>query len=202
MITLAEGLLLGFGYVIPIGAQNLYVVHSSINNNFKNALRISSLVIFMDISLAMACFFGAGLVFSSHLYVAKVIQGLGGIYLLKLAIDLFKSKVNLDISNNKFDGQTGALKSAFVLTWLNPQALIDGSLLLGSIRSNLTSSTSILFIIGVCAASITWFYGITIFLNIFKSKLRTNGLKTLNICCGLVLAWFGLKLIANSLNLL
>jgi L-lysine exporter family protein LysE/ArgO len=202
MITLAEGLLLGFGYVMPIGAQNLYVVHSSINNNFKNALRVSSLVIFMDISLAMACFFGAGLIFSSHLYVAKVIQGLGGIYLLKLASDLFKAKIYLDIKTNGIASQKGALKSAFVLTWLNPQALFDGSLLLGGIRSNLTSSNSVLFILGVCTASITWFYGITIFLNIFKSRLKPNGIKVLNIFCGLVLAWFGIKLIANSLNLL
>lgn len=45
--------------------------------------------------------------------------------------------------------------TCFMVTWANPQAIIDGSLLIGGLRAAMTVSESGMFIMGVCTASAT-----------------------------------------------
>ena len=127
MISLIEGLFLGFAYVMPIGAQNLFVIQSALNNNTKDSFKISSYVVIMDISLALACFFGIGFLVKSFPLLAILLQFLGGLYLIKLAYTLFKAKSQIRDSDLNGSGLS-SLKNAFVMTWFNPQAIIDGSI--------------------------------------------------------------------------
>jgi L-lysine exporter family protein LysE/ArgO len=198
MITLFEGLLLGFAYVMPIGAQNLFVIHSSINNRTPESFKISSFVIFMDITLAIACFYGIGFFVSNFPMFALVLQFFGGLYLIKISIDLFKAKTSINSSEAK-PNNYASLRSAFVLTWMNPQALIDGSILLGSFNTK-TGNSSNMFILGVCLASITWFYSLTTMMRIFHAKLNPQRLKVINFICGIVLVYLGLTLLINVIS--
>ena len=52
MMTLLEGLLLGFAYVMPIGAQNLFVIHTSMTNETAESFKISSFVIIAVIMIS------------------------------------------------------------------------------------------------------------------------------------------------------
>jgi len=56
-----QGFLMGLAYVAPIGVQNLFVINSAISQKRGRALLIALIVIFFDITLAFACFFGIGL---------------------------------------------------------------------------------------------------------------------------------------------
>ena len=44
----------------PIGMQNLFVINSALTNKRKRALLTALIVIFFDITLSLACFFGIG----------------------------------------------------------------------------------------------------------------------------------------------
>ncbi|MGE3610718.1 MAG: LysE/ArgO family amino acid transporter [Bacteriovoracaceae bacterium] len=198
MMTLLEGLLLGFAYVMPIGAQNLFVIHSSMTNDTAESFKVSSFVIIMDISLALACYFGIGFFVNKFPIFALILQVFGGLYLLKIAVSLFKASATIDTSLSKRDN-FASLRSAFVLTWMNPQALVDGSILLGSFNSK-TQTSSHLFILGVCLASMTWFYSLTAMMRIFHTKLNSKRLKTINIICGIVLFYLGGTLLFNALT--
>ena len=46
----------------------------------------------------------------------------------------------------------------FAITWFNPQAIIDGTLLLGGVNASLPHSMATYFILGVCIASCLWFF--------------------------------------------
>jgi L-lysine exporter family protein LysE/ArgO len=48
-----------------------------------------------------------------------------------------------------------------VVTWFNPQAIIDGTMMLGAFRATLSGTEGYLFICGVATASLLWFTGIT-----------------------------------------
>lgn len=198
MITLLEGLLLGFAYVMPIGAQNLFVIHSSMTNDTAESFKISSFVILMDISLALACYFGIGFFVNQFPVFALILQVFGGLYLLKIATSLFRAGTTIDSSLSKRDN-FASLRSAFVLTWMNPQALVDGSILLGSFNSK-TQNSSQLFILGVCLASVTWFYSLTAMMRIFHTKFDSKKLKVINVVCGTVLFYLGGSLIYNALS--
>jgi L-lysine exporter family protein LysE/ArgO len=81
-----------------------------------------------------------------------------------------------------------------MVTWVNPQAVIDGSLLLGGFRLSLPAEGSRLFILGVCSASFLWFTGITTLISAFRNVFNHKIIKIINIICGIIIIYYGLKL--------
>lgn len=68
------------------------------------------------------------------------------------------------------------ISSASVVTWFNPQAIIDGTMMLGAFHVTLTASQSTPFIFGVAAAFCIWFFGLTLVISIFSSKFNVKTL--------------------------
>ena len=60
MKSFLQGLTMGLAYVAPIGLQNLFVINSALTHTRKCALLTALIVIFFDVTLALACFFGVG----------------------------------------------------------------------------------------------------------------------------------------------
>ena len=54
------GLTMGLAYVAPIGLQNLFVINTAITQPKRRAYLTALIVVFFDITLGMACFFGVG----------------------------------------------------------------------------------------------------------------------------------------------
>jgi L-lysine exporter family protein LysE/ArgO len=77
--------------------------------------------------------------------------------------------------------------------WLNPQALIDGTIIFGGLRSSLPENTETYFMIGLCFASIIWFTSLALLTFKVFSKFKMF-IKYINIICGIVLILFGIKL--------
>jgi len=99
-------------------------------------------------------------------------------------------KTDMDTSRTTIQ----VIASCFAVTWLNPQALIDGSLLLGGFKASLPDVASYIFIAGVCIASMTWFTSITTIVSKLKKVISNNVLRWINIACGLVIVLYGLRL--------
>ena len=165
-----QGFLMGLAYVAPIGVQNLFVINSAITQKRSKALLIALIVIFFDITLAFACFFGIGLLRSKS---------------------ELKKNDNMDIPILK------AITSACVVTWFNPQAIIDGTMVLGACRATLSSEAGLYFILGVTSASFCWFMGLSIFISLFSHKFNNKVLRVINIVCGIIIIFYGLKLLLN-----
>ena len=73
-----QGLALGLAYVAPIGMQNLFVINSALTQTRLRALVTALIVIFFDVTLALACFFGIGLVMQKYPPVQLGILRAGG----------------------------------------------------------------------------------------------------------------------------
>ena len=93
---------------------------------------------------------------------------------MKIKYELKKND-NMDIPLLK------AITSACVVTWFNPQAIIDGTMMLGAFRATLSSEAGIYFILGVTSASFCWFMGLSIFISLFSHKFNDKVLKVINI---------------------
>ncbi|WP_425447661.1 LysE/ArgO family amino acid transporter [Dethiothermospora halolimnae] len=191
---LFQGFMLGLAYVAPIGMQNMYVINTGVSRGKARAYQVALITIFFDISLALACFFGVGIILEKFRMLESVILLVGSIVVIYIGIQLITSKVDLkkDVDVNK--SLKGVAFTCFAITWLNPQALIDGSLLLGGFRASLSSSNAKLFIIGVALASFSWFIGITTIVTMFKNFFNTKILKVINVVCGVIIIYYGLKL--------
>ena len=74
-----QGLTMGLAYVAPIGLQNLFVINSALTHTRKRALLTALIVIFFDVTLALACFFGVGAVMQRYEWLQMVILLLGSL---------------------------------------------------------------------------------------------------------------------------
>lgn len=189
-----EGLLLGLAYVAPIGMQNLYVINTAIKSSRLRAYQVALITVFFDISLALACFFGIGIVLEKLPVLRNAVLLAGSIMVVYIGVSLVRSVPSASGDINTGESLTKAATICFSVTWLNPQAIIDGTLLLGGFKAGLPAAYSNIFIFGVATASFIWFSGLTTIVSTFKSMIDSKVLRIINILCGSVIIYYGLKL--------
>ncbi len=131
-----QGLALGLAYVAPIGMQNLFVINSALTQTRLRALVTALIVIFFDVTLALACFFGIGLVMQKYPPVQLGVLLLGGLVVMYIGVSLLKSSVR-QIGGAQQMPLGKTVWAACVVTWFNAQAVIDGTMLLGAFKSSM-----------------------------------------------------------------
>lgn len=189
-----QGLALGLAYVAPIGMQNLFVINSALTQTRLRALVTALIVIFFDVTLALACFFGIGLVMQKYPPVQLGILLLGGLVVVYIGVSLLKSSVRQIGSVQQMPlGKT--VWAACVVTWFNAQAVIDGTMLLGAFKASMTEAQSLHFLFGVLSASCLWFITLAMVVSLAGSLVTPRVLGVINKICGAVIAVYGLRLL-------
>ena len=196
-----QGLTMGLAYVASIGLQNLFVINSALTQSRHRAFLTALIVIFFDISLALACFFGIGALMEHYSWLEKVVLLVGSLIVLYIGIGLVRARTeDLDRSGSGVSVWK-TITTACVVTWFNPQAIIDGTMMLGAFRVTLPAAQSTPFIVGVALASCLWFSGITVLISVFADKFNAKVLRWINIICGVVILFYGCKLLVHFVGL-
>lgn len=197
-----QGLTMGLAYVAPIGMQNLFVINSALTNKRKRALLTALIVIFFDITLSLACFFGIGTILQKFKWLQMVILCVGSLIVIYIGISLLRAKTQ-DLEK---DQPTMSIKktisSACVVTWFNPQAIIDGTMMLGAFHVTLAAGQETPFITGVACASFSWFIGLTFLISLISSKFNAKVMRWINIVCGVIIIGYGIKLFVSFVQML
>ena len=197
-----QGLTMGLAYVAPIGMQNLFVINSALTNKRKRALLTALIVIFFDITLSLACFFGIGTIMLKFKWLQMVILCVGSLIVIYIGISLLRAKTQ-DLEK---DQPTMSIKktisSACVVTWFNPQAIIDGTMMLGAFHVTLAAGQETPFITGVACASFSWFIGLTFLISLISSKFNAKVMRWINIVCGVIIIGYGIKLFVSFVQML
>lgn len=196
-----QGITMGLAYVAPIGLQNLFVINTALTQKRSRAYLTALIVIFFDVTLALACFFGVGTIMEKSKLLELAILLVGSIIVIWIGIGLLRSKGSMDSSTDVNVPILKVITTACVVTWFNPQAIIDGSMMLGAFRASLPKEEGLKFIAGVTSASCLWFTGITTFISVFSSKFTDKILRGINIVCGVVIVFYGLKLFYTFIQL-
>lgn len=189
-----QGLALGLAYVAPIGMQNLFVINSALTQTRLRVLVTALIVIFFDVTLALACFFGIGLVMQKYPPVQLGILLLGGLVVVYIGISLLKSSVR-QIGGAQQMPLGKTMWAACVVTWFNAQAVIDGTMLLGAFKASMTEAQSLHFLFGVLSASCLWFITLAMVVSLAGSLVTPRVLGVINKICGAVIAVYGLRLL-------
>lgn len=190
---------MGLAYLAPIGMQNLFVINSALNDSRKRAFLTAIIVACFDISLSASCFYGIGSIMGKYDFVKLAILLIGSIVVIKIGISLLKSRaenVKRECSSMPI-GKT--ITSACVVTWFNPQAIIDGTMMLGAFHVTLLSSQDLPFMSGIISASFLWFTGLIFVISLFSKIFRGNNsskvMTVVNRVCGTVIIIYGLNLL-------
>lgn len=201
MKYLLQGLTMGLAYVAPIGLQNLFVINTALTQKRSRAFMTAFIVIFFDVTLALACFFGIGSIMEKSKLLERGILLVGSFIVIYIGIGLVKAKGSLKNSTEVNIPLIKVVTTACVVTWFNPQAIIDGSMMLGAFRASLPPGEGMKFISGVAFASCMWFIGMTIFITCFSSKITEKVLRIINIVCGAVIIFYGIKLFYSFIQM-
>lgn len=196
-----RGILVGFAFVAPIGMQNIYMFNNALSNKMSKALLYNFLVWFCDALFSFAAFYGIGALISANEIVKIIVMIIGGALTSYIGFNIIRSAKQTAIgSDSKKQSLKQALMTALIVSWGNPQAMIDGTMMLGASRATLTFEQSILFITGVVTASFIWDHGITIGFNLLRDKLPKKFLLAINLISGIIVAIYGLYLILTGIT--
>ena len=197
-----QGLTMGLAYVAPIGLQNLFVINTALTQKRSRVYLTALIVIFFDITLGLACFLGVGALMQALPWLQKVILGIGSLIVIWIGIGLLRSKASMEGGRDVNIPIWKVISTACVVTWFNPQAIIDGTMMLGAFRASLPAGSDVFFICGFASASVLWFLGISTVISLFSARFTNKVLNIINKVCGAVIIFYGGKLVWSFLKLM
>lgn len=162
---LLQGFSLGATMIIPIGAQNAYVLNQGIKRNHH--LTTATICSVMDVFFISLGIFGGGALLSQNETLLTVVT-LGGIAFLtfygwlSLRAALQHSDQLESQPQKLARGRRAVILGALAVTVLNPHLYLDTVVILGSIGGQFEGSDRLAFALGTMTASFVWFYGLSI----------------------------------------
>lgn len=196
-----QGIVIGLASLAPIGLQNLFVINSAISLSRARAFFTALIVGCFDITLTSSCFFGVGALIDRFYFVKLAVLLIGSLVVFKIGLSLLKAK-GADSSSRITCSIKGTVATAFVVTWFNPQALIDCSLMLGAIHATLVSSDLIPFVSGLYTASFAWFIGLFAVISIIRNRFSQKSILIINRCCAVAILLYSFKLMYEFVAIL
>lgn len=160
-----QGFGLGASMIIPIGAQNAYVLNQGIKRHHHlTTATICSLLDVLFISLGI---FGGGAILAQNEALLTSVT-IGGILFLTLygSLSIKSAFTQPSIESNtqsvSSSGKKAVILGALAVTVLNPHLYLDTVVILGSIGGQFEGSDRLAFAIGTILASFVWFYSLSI----------------------------------------
>lgn len=164
ILTMAKGFIIGAGMIIPIGAQNSYVLSQAIKKNYH--FTAATICILCDIILMSLGVFGGGALVTSNEFLYQAITW-GGIAFLTVYGAMFFKEFYL-ANSGKLDTQgkvstrKAVIFTTLAVTLLNPHVYLDTVVIIGSISGQYQAIEKWMFLFGTMLASLVWFYSLSL----------------------------------------
>lgn len=201
MSVLRAGLALGFGLIISMGPQNLFLIRQGMKREYAY---ISALICSLcDMLLILLSTMSVSKLIIASPAAKMVFIALGALFLavygaksIFFGVRQLRKQTTTELTNvSKTRSVWRLLFTAVSFSLLNPQAIIDTMIMIGGVVCRYPEEDQLLFIIGVIAASFLWFNAIAALssfgANYFKNS-RTCAI--LEIASGLIMLGFGFAL--------
>ncbi|MGF1911160.1 LysE/ArgO family amino acid transporter [Vibrio kasasachensis] len=162
--VLLQGFGLGATMIIPIGAQNAYVLNQGIKRQHHLTTAITCSIL-DTIFISLGIFGGGALLSQNETLLAAVT--IGGIVFLTIygALALksaFRDPAKQENAQHVLArGRRTVILGALAVTVLNPHLYLDTVVILGSIGGQFEGQDRISFAIGTMMASFVWFHALS-----------------------------------------
>ncbi len=201
--SLLSGFITGAGLIIAIGAQNAFVLKQGILRNYIGTVVLTSAI--ADIILIICGIAGIGALVKELPLLLNVLRFGGAAFLayygFQAALRAWKGSGALTISDAHMVSQKQVFLSCLAFTLLNPHVYLDTMVLIGSISTRYEGNAQVLFGVGACVASITWFtalgYGARLLRPIF---MKPNAWRILDSMIAIFMFVLSLLLLFSPLH--
>jgi L-lysine exporter family protein LysE/ArgO len=161
--SLVAGLVTGFGLIVAIGAQNVFVLRQGVARH--NALAVALTATVCDALLIIAGVAGVGGLIAGVPWLAGLAAVGGALFLVAYGALALRSaaradSVDWDQGTAWSGGARGAVGATLAVSLLNPHVYLDTVVLLGGIGAQLPAADRPAFAIGAVTASALWFFGL------------------------------------------
>jgi len=161
-LPVLQGFFLGATMIIPIGAQNAFILNQGIKKQYH--LTAASICMLSDILLISLGIFGSSQLLTSGELAFTILTWLGIAFLSGYGLLSFKSALfssqNKTQALNSSKTLSKVVLTCLLVTLLNPHAYIDTVVILGGVGGQFIGEAKYYFAIGCMLASIVWFYGL------------------------------------------
>lgn len=193
-----QGLLVGLATFAPIGMQNLFIINTALVQPLPRILLTITIIGLFDMTLSMAAFYGIGALLETWPIFNLIILIAGGLLVAYLGYKTFKTTPSLKKVDTNIPIKN-ILLMALLVTWGNPQAVIDASMMLGAFRANIPAESIYHFFFGFLAMTPIWFGFLAGTMYVLAKKIKISHLVWINRVCGTVLIIYGIKLVYDGI---
>jgi len=159
--TVFAGFTLGLSLILPIGAQNSFVLRQGLRR--EHVFFVCLLCALSDAVLMMAGVFGLAAVLAGLPWLSLGMRGFGVAFLTWYGFKSFRRALQdgeqLMPGQGEAQGLWKTLAVCGAMTWLNPHVYLDTVLLIGSIGQHYPGHQAE-FVAGTMAASWVFFFGL------------------------------------------
>ncbi|MDD2342155.1 MAG: LysE/ArgO family amino acid transporter [Tolumonas sp.] len=168
-----QGMLVGASLIVPIGAQNAFVLERGIRRN--HALLVATLCFLADAFLIALGVGGAGKVIAQSLLLQLCLTLGGAAFLLRYG---WSSLVRAWQATTQTLAQQGgmtrirAVTMTLAVTLLNPHVYLDTVMIQGAVSGQYPRVQQLSFALGSISASFLWFFGLALLASWLAPQLQ------------------------------
>lgn len=162
-VVMLQGFTLGASLIMPIGAQNAYVLRQGLRR--ERHLWVAGLCLLCDGLLISLGVFGGGQVLASLPWLKLALTLGGSVFLLAYGGQSLRrawrnASARLDLQGAA--GDKAILLTTLGVTLLNPHVYLDTVMILGSMAAQWPPEVLPAFALGAVLASSVWFFGLAL----------------------------------------
>ncbi len=196
-VVFLKGVILGFSLAAPVGPIGLLCIRRTLNDGWRLGLATGIGAALADTIYGMMAVFGLTVVTTFLVSAQGWLQGMGGLFLLYLGIQILRSRP----PETSFEPMTDARSlfracgSTFLLTVANPLTVITFLALfagmgLGAGKSSVLAS--LLTVLGVFLGSALWWIVLSGGISVFRNRIRPPAMVGINRVSGAVIVLLAL----------
>jgi len=194
--SFVEGVLLGIGAAVPIGAINILIMNTALKS-YKSAVSIGFGAMSADILYLLLILFGIT-IFLNNPFILNVLGMLGSVFLGYMAYVIFKNRNTSLDTKSKIVTKKDIIKSyfqGFTLTFINPYTIAFWLSITGyTVNKELNTSFTLL---GMFSAIFLWITFMPYFVHSSKHKISQELAYYISVFSSLILIGFAIVLLGN-----
>ncbi|NQY37349.1 MAG: LysE family transporter [Alteromonadaceae bacterium] len=199
-LAMFKGFAIGAGMIIPLGAQNSYLLNQGIKKNFH--ITAATICILCDLILMTIGVFGGGALVNSNELLLTIITWGGIIFLTFYGALFFKSFLFFQkdsvTETVKLRSRKAVIITTLAVTLLNPHVYLDTVVIIGSISGQFQADEKLAFLSGTILASFAWFYSLSLAAAKMSPWLsQTHVQRVINLTVALIMWGIALSLLVS-----
>ena len=131
-----QGLLVGLATFAPVGMQNLFIINTALVQPIRRIILTLAILALFDMSLSAAAFYGIGAVLEMWPIMKLIVILFGSLLIIYMGSNIFRTEPDVRNLNTHIPIRK-LIMSAIAVSWGNPQAVLDATMLLGAFQANI-----------------------------------------------------------------